>query len=191
MADTVAQNKVRFGLQDVVVIPVASDDGQKLTYGTGFAQPGAVSLSLDANGDKFEKYADNGLLVSLDNNQGYTGNLTVTSIVDAFREQILGEVIDENGGHLEKADQQGHAFALAFKILGDKHNNRYLLFNSSVTRPSIGSETKTQSIDSQDQELAITIAPDYDSKVKYDMPEDTSTTMLDWATARLAAPIEP
>ncbi|MDN6899575.1 major tail protein [Oenococcus sicerae] len=191
MVDTVVPNKVRFGLKDVVVIPVATDDGSALTYGTGFSQPGAVSLSLNANGDKFTKFADDGTLVSIDNNQGYAGNITITAIVDAFREQVLGEVVDANGGHLEKADQQGHAFALAFKISGDKHNNRYLLYNVSATRPDIASATKTASIDSQDQELPITVAPDYDQKVKYDMPEDKTTTMLAWATAQLTAPVEP
>ncbi|MFT8813217.1 major tail protein [Oenococcus sp.] len=182
MVDTVQQNKVRFGLKDVTIIPITADDGTKLTYGVPFAQPGATDLTIDPEGDAFDVEADDMKFYTADNNQGYTGKLTLTNIVDAFYEQILGETASANGGFEENINNVTKPFALAFKISGDAKNQRFLFKKVTASRPSIGSSTKGSRSDVSTQELDTTMTADYNGSIKTREPEDTSKTIAAWAT---------
>jgi len=70
------KNKVKFGLNKVywAKITAWSEDGVPT-----FAKPvrllGAVSLSIDANGENEGFYADNTVYYIINNNAGYTGSL--------------------------------------------------------------------------------------------------------------------
>ena len=85
-----AENKVTFGLKNVHYAPITEDtDG--ITYETPVAIPGGVSLSLEPRGEMTEKWADDMLYYSAQNNQGYNGTLTIAHIPEQFAIDALGE----------------------------------------------------------------------------------------------------
>ena len=52
-------NKVKFGLSNVHIAPITAISNSEVTYGTPFALPGAVNLTLDPEGESADFYGDN------------------------------------------------------------------------------------------------------------------------------------
>ena len=130
---TSKKNKVKFGLQNVYWAKInewgEDPDGNKTVpaYGPSKHLPGAVSLSIDANGEAENFYADNGVYYVINNNAGYTGDLEIALITTEFATEILGEILDNNGVLVEKNDTELAQFALMFEFLGDKHHIRHVM----------------------------------------------------------------
>ena len=116
------KNKVKFGLQNVYWAKInewgEDPDGNKTVpaYGPSKHLPGAVSLSIDANGEAENFYADNGVYYVINNNAGYTGDLEIALITTEFATEILGEILDNNGVLVEKNDTELAQFALIFEF---------------------------------------------------------------------------
>lgn len=134
-------NKVKFGLSNVHIAKITYGENNAITYGTPFAIPGAVNLTLDPEGEAADFFADNTKYFSAASNQGYTGSLEMALINDEFRTQILGEVADINGAMFENKDDTLSDFALGFQINGDQTNRKYWFYNVSAQRPSTSSQT--------------------------------------------------
>ena len=92
------KNKVKFGLNKVHWAKIKSydDDGMPV-YEAVHRLPGAVSLSIDAEGENENFYADNGVYYVINNNSGYTGDLEIALVPLDFATQILGEKLDARG----------------------------------------------------------------------------------------------
>lgn len=170
-------NKVKFGLSNVVYAPITDTTGT-YTYGTPVAIPGAVNLSLSAEGETNDFYADNLKYFSSTANQGYSGDLEIAMIPDSFRTDILNETIDANGALIESADAKTIGFALGFQIDGDKKNRRFWLYNCQTSRAAQNGATTESSIAPQTDTLTITAMPRLtDKKVKAMMElSDTNTS---------------
>ena len=177
------ENKVTFGLKNVHYA-VITDDGQKLTYGTPAALPGATELSLDASGDAIEFFADDVKYFNEDNNQGYTGKLTVAKLTEAFEKDVLG-IDDTSGVSTENVKAKIKRIALMFEFDGDQKATRHLLFNVSLSRPGEGSKSKEDKIDTNTQELEFTAAPNpYTGDVKTKTNSKTTAAVYDaWYTS--------
>lgn len=177
------ENKVTFGLKNVHYA-VITDDGQKLTCGTPAALPGATELSLDASGDAIEFFADDVKYFNADNNQGYTGKLTVAKLTEAFEKDVLG-VDDTSGVSTENVKAKIKRIALMFEFDGDQKATRHLLFNVSLSRPGEGSKSKEDKIDTNTQELEFTAAPNpYTGDVKTKTNSKTTDAVYDaWYTS--------
>ena len=76
---------------------------RKYTWAISVALPGAVSLSLDPQGEPESFYADGIEYYVINNNQGYDGDLEVALIPESFRRDILMETTDANSVLLENA----------------------------------------------------------------------------------------
>ena len=138
-------NKVKFGLSNVHIAKITqttnSSGNPVITYGTPFAIPGAVSLTLDPEGDSADFYADNTKYFSDYANNGYSGSLEMALITDDFRTNILGETLDSNGALIENKDDKLSDFALGFQIEGDETGRKYWYYQVTPSRTSNSSST--------------------------------------------------
>lgn len=138
-------NKVKFGLNNVHIAKITYGTDQSgnptVTYGSPFALPGAVNLTLDPEGETADFFADNTKYFSSSANNGYSGSLEIALINDTFRTTILGETADSKGAMIENKDDTISDFALGFEIDGDQNNRRYWFYQISATRPSTASQT--------------------------------------------------
>lgn len=154
-----SENKVQFNLKKVHYALIAQT-GNTTTWGTPVPIPGAVTLTLDPQGDVTPFHADGIIYYQSIANNGYSGDLELAR----FPEQMLKEVwnfeeVDTDLVLIENANKEPNPFALLYQIDGDTDNQFYCLYNCIGTRPGIGSTTNTESKEPQTQTSAISAAP--------------------------------
>lgn len=177
-------NKIKYGIKNVYYAAVATDDGQGvLTYATPVALKGAVSLSLDAQGDTNTFYADNIAYFTATANNGYQGDLELALIPDDFRTAILGETLNTDGIYVEKADDKAKEFALLFQFEGDENATRHCLYRCTASRPSVASATQEESIEPQTESITITAMPRINDSVVKSRCPSSATGYANWFSA--------
>ena len=174
------KNKVKFGLNKVhwAKITAWSEDGVP-TFATPVRLPGAVSLSIDANGENENFYADDTVYYVINNNAGYTGDLEVALITTDFATEILGEQLDSKGVLVERNDAETSQFALLFEFSGDKNKIRHVLYCCSASRPATESSTVEESTEVKTETLSLTASALPSGLVKSKTCENTDQTTYD------------
>ena len=171
------KNKVKYNLKNVHADILTKGDDGTFTYAKPVAIPGAVSLSLDAEGESSPFYADGVVYYRSTSNNGYSGDLEMALIPEWFRTDILQEEKDSNGVLIERSDiTDSIYFALLFEFDGDAHAIRHVLYNCTAARPSIESQTKESSIEPGTETLSLAADPREDGLVKSRTGDDTSTS---------------
>lgn len=152
-------NKVKYGLKNVYYA-VATIDAttNTATYAAPVAWPGAVNLSLDAEGETTKFRADNIDYWIGQSNNGYSGDFESALIPDSFRKDILGDIVpeDNEGIMIEDAGAKTKYFALLFQFEGDESATRHVMYKCSATRPSVAGQTTEEEIEPQTETLEIT-----------------------------------
>ena len=163
-------NKVKYNLKNVhaaKLTETVADGETTYTYAQPKAIPGAVSISLDAEGSTSPFYADGIVYFRSTTNNGYSGDLEIALVPEWFRTEILQEQLDAKGILVERSNNaEGVRFALLFEFDGDAKAIRHVLYNCSSSRPSIESETKEDTIEPGTEKLTITADPRADGLVK-------------------------
>lgn len=150
-------NKVKYGLSKVYyAIATIDSTTHAATYATPKAFPGAVSMSLDQQGELTPFRADNIDYWVGNSNNGYQGDLEMALITDDFRKDILGQVEDANGMIVELKDVEAVHFALLFQFEGDDKATRHVLYNCTATRPAAAGSTTTDTIEPQTETVQVT-----------------------------------
>ena len=171
-------NKVKYNLKNVHAAKLTKGDDGNFTYDTPQAIPGAVSISLEAEGDSSPFYADGIVYFRSTANNGYSGDLEIALIPEWFRTEILQEVKDNNGVLVEHSDvTESVYFALLFEFDGDIKAIRHVLYNCTASRPSIESETKEETIEPGTETLSLPADPREDGLVKSLTGDDTTDSV--------------
>lgn len=179
MADK--NNKVKYNLKNAhYALLTVAEDGS-VTYGTPVSLPGSVSLSLDANGEPENFYADGIAYYVINNNMGYEGDLELALIPESFRTDVLNEKLDSKGVLIENSDVELASFALLFEFDGDVKHIRHVMYNCSASRPGIEGKTNEDTKEVQTETLTIKATPLSSGIVKAKTGNTTDeTTYNDW-----------
>ncbi len=173
-------NKVKFGLKNVHYALITASSNGTVTYATPKRIPGAVNLSLDAQGETNTFYADDTAYYVSTSNDGYSGNLEMAQIPDDFRKDVLSETEDATSKVLiENADVDEKPFALLFEIDGNVKPTRHVLYNCVASRPGVGGKTKEKSKTPETETVSITASPDGSGRVKAKTTADTPAATYD------------
>lgn len=167
--------KVKFGLKNVHIAVMT--DGTSAPYATPIKFPGAKSLSLEAQGDINKFYADDIVYYQTAANNGYEGDLEMALFTDEIRTAVLQEIEDAKKVLFEDASKTSKAFALLFEITTDTRATRFCFYNCTMTRPSIGSDTKEESVEPGTDTVTISCAPNADGIIRCKTTEDTDATV--------------
>ncbi len=178
-------NKIKYGLRNVHYAKVTSVSSTGvLTYASPVGIPGAVNLSLSAEGESNPFYADDIIYFQSASNNGYSGTLEIALLPDTFKTDILGDTVGTNGVMVEHANVVPSEFALLFEFQGDDKATRHAMFRCTCTRPDVGSQTKEASITPVTETLNITALPRMnDYVVKGSCPQTATTAYGAWFTS--------
>jgi len=178
-------NKVKYNLKNVhYALLTSGATAATPTYGTPVAIPGAVSLSLDANGEPENFYADGIAYYVINNNMGYDGDLEIALIPESFRTDVLHETLDNNGVLVEDSNSELAPFALLFEFDGDQKHIRHVLYNCSASRPAINGKTNEEAKEVQTETIVIKATPLSNGFVKAKTGNTTGTTAYNgWYSA--------
>lgn len=177
-------NKIKYGISKCY-FAVATDDGTGvLTYATPVALPGAVSLSLEAQGDTNNFFADNIIYFSSTANNGYQGDLELALLPDSFRTAVLGEELDATSGiYTEYSDKPTVEFALLFQFEGDESATRHCMYRCTASRPATSGSTKEESIEPQTESITITAMPRINDELVKSRCPSTASAYANWFSA--------
>ena len=177
-------NKVKYNLKNAHYALLTIGEDGMVSYGNPTAIPGSVSISLDANGEPENFYADGIAYYVINNNMGYEGDLELALIPESFRTEILKEELDDNGVLIENAQVELESFALLFEFDGDQRHIRHVLYNCAASRPGIEGKTNEDTREVQTETLTIKATPLSSGLVKAKTGNITDTTVYnDWYKA--------
>lgn len=163
-------NKVKYGLSNVYYAKATIDATTgTATYTTPVKIPGAVNLSLDAQGDSNKFRADNIDYYVSQKNDGYEGDLEIALIPDSFRKDILGDIEDDNDVLVEDMGALTVPFALLFQFEGDDKATRHVLYNCTASRPSVSGQTTEETIEPQTETLSLTAGSVHNASLDKDV----------------------
>lgn len=179
-------NKIKYGLKNVHYAIGSLQTNGSMTYTTPVPFPGAVSLSLEPQGDNSPFYADNIVYWVGASNTGYQGDLEIARVIDSFKKDVLGMINDGKSVLVEDANAPAVHFALLFQFEGDDKATKHVMYNCTATRPSAAGNTKAESVEPQTESVTITATSVYNATLDADIVkaeangDSDSTTYSSW-----------
>lgn len=152
--------KVVFGLSRTHYAKYTEGTGGEAgTYATPVEAHGAVSITLDIEGENQDFWADNTKYATFSNNGGYTGTIEMAYGKDQMLIDLLGFEYDDNHVLIERADAQPSKFALLFEVESNVSPDRFVFYDVVMGRPGNTANTKTDSTNPDTQSFPITVVP--------------------------------
>ena len=183
-------NKVKFGLRNCYYAKATMGASGDITFGTPVAMPGAVSLSLDPEGESENFYADDSVYFVVSTNNGYSGDLELALIPESFLKDIMHEDEDSNGVIIENKDAQPEHFALLFDFTGDQKKIRHCMYYCTAQRAGIAGDTKEDKTEVKTEKLTIKSTPLPNGVVKAKTGSNTTDSVYNSWFNRVYTPDE-
>ena len=184
-------NKIKYGLKNVHYAIGSLQTNGSMTYSTPVPFPGAVSLSLEPQGDNSPFYADNIVYWVGASNTGYQGDLEIARVIDSFKKDVLGMINDGKSVLVEDANAPAVHFALLFQFEGDVNATKYALYNCKMARPDIESSTTEDGIEVQAVHFALLFQFEGDDKATKHVMYNCTATRPSAAGNTKAESVEP
>lgn len=167
-------NKVKFGLKNVHYALLTAGEAGEVTFATPVPIPGAVNLSMEAQGETSTFYADDMAYYVTAANDGYSGDLEIAVLPDSYRKDVLGEKEDETDNILvENVTAEPKPHALLFEFAGDQKAVRHVLYNCAATRPGLTGSTTNKSKDPTTEKITLTASPLANGNIRAKTTPDT------------------
>lgn len=173
-------NKVEFGISNLHVCTYEVNNGT-VTLGTPLAVPGAVTLTLEPQGDDNTFYADNTAYWSQYSDNGFSGSVTVAMFPDEFKKQFLGYIDLDDGGVAQIKGATKPSVCLMFQSEGDAEQRRGILYNVSLGNINRSYNTVEDAVEVDTEEIDITVVGDNATKivkVSYDKTSAAYNTLF-------------
>lgn len=168
-------SKIKFGLKNVHYAKATVAANGSATYETPVPIPGAVSLSMDPQGETNKFYADNIAYYTAVGNSGYEGDLEMALFPDQFKIDCLGYIEDNKHMLIEDVNAEAKPFALLFQFEGDVKATRHVLYNCVAQRPGVNGQTKEENVDPQTESATITATSIYVAALDKDIAKVSTT----------------
>lgn len=182
-------NKIHYGIENVYFAVVTETLGTNGQYTESYATPkrliGARAISLSAQNENVQFSADNNPnYFTQQIFSGYDGTLTMATLSDDFRTEVLGETATNTDIITENINDEPKPFALLFQFEGDANATRHVMYRCTAGKPEIASTTKGTTIEPNEIAVPITAGGRMsDGKVKASCPETSTTEYDSWFTA--------
>lgn len=184
-----AENKVQFGLDKLYYALITESTAGAITFGAPKAVPGAVSLSMDAEGEETVFYADNVRYYVTQDNNGYSGDIEIAKVPEDMWTDVYGVTEDSNHVITENADAVTKEVALLFRFAGDKNKNCCVLYRCTLSRPTLSHATTEGSKKPQTATINYTAIPLPSGAVRATTLSTTDDTIKNgWFSAVYTAP---
>lgn len=184
-----AENKIRYGLSNVHVGTLTlGEKGPVFSDPTPY--PGAVSVTMNAEGEQSIFYADNIAYYVTNTNNGYTGELEMAYLPKWFETDFLSAEESNEGMVVEVSDAGEKTSYMMFQFEGDKNATKYIIYNMTFSRPSLEGNTKEDTTDPNTTTIPFTSVPlqtQFGNIVKARVP----STASNYATFFTTAPTVP
>ena len=135
------ENKVKFGLEKVAIAVATIAADNSATYAAPIMNPGARSLNMEPQGELTQWYADNIAYYTMNDNNGYQGDLEMARFIDSVKAAVWQIATAANGIQYESKGTEAVHFALLFEFKGDAQKVRHVFYNCTATRPAVASST--------------------------------------------------
>lgn len=175
-------NKIKYGLKNVYYAVATIASNGSATYDTPVAFPGAVSLSLDPQGDNTNFYADNVVYWVGNGNAGYQGTLEVARVIDSFKTDVLGMITDAKDVLIEDMNSEIVHFALLFQFEGDEKATKHVMYNCTAQRAAAAGQTRTETTEPQTETLNLTATSIYNASLDKDIVKSETCADTDETT---------
>lgn len=154
------RNKVEFGLSQLHICTYTVAPDNTVTLGTPYHQMGAVSLSVEAESDSNDFYADNVKYWSGFSDNGFSGSIEVAKFDTDFKTQFLGYQTLTDGGVASIKGAIKPSVAIMFETAGDAENRRCILYNCALGAITREYSTIEESKEPVTESIDITVTGD-------------------------------
>ena len=179
--------RIRYGISNVYYSTLTYS-GSTEVYVTPVALPGAKSISLDAQSETLDEFADNTTWFHLDVNNGYTGSLEFedTAAADTFMTAVLGWTKGADGTITEKSSDKPVEFAILgqFELAGDTTDTakRFKFVRCIASRPQMAGQTKESNITVATNTINLTCLPRLSDSVVKQSISSSGSAYSTWFT---------
>lgn len=175
-----AASKVRFNIHDLKYMTISAyTPSGATTSGTWVAVPGAVSIDLSPVGEQTNFYADGYSYYTTIANDGYDGDLVMAKIPDGMYKDVWGATVSATSKLLtEDSDTEPTHVVLSFVIDGDDASETFFLYDVTLARPTVATETNAGSKQPQTQSVSLQARPLPSGETLARSTTDTTDAML-------------